>query len=77
MRTLNRVHSFSPAAFIFKAEPLALQSAMYEPSPVPASDRATNMTTAFQANAWAMGQWCLPYSVPVRRMRFSNRAQQS
>ena len=67
MRTLTATHSFHPSAFMFKEAP----------APLPPPDRATNMTTAFQANAWAMGQWCLPYSVPVRRMRFSNRAQQS
>lgn len=65
MRTLTATHSFHPSAFIFRAEPL--------PATVP--DRATNMTTAFQANAYAMGQWCLPYSVPVRRMRFASRQQ--
>lgn len=30
------------------------------------------MRTAFQCNAYSMGQWCLPYSVPVRRLRWSH-----
>jgi len=57
MKTITRVHQFSPAAFVFKAEPPQKQELM---------------RTAFQCNAYSQGQWCLPYSVPVRRLRWAN-----
>lgn len=59
MRTITRVHQFSRATF---APPKA-------PEPTVA-----NLTTAFQCNAYSMGQWCLPYSVPVRRLRWAHRS---
>ena len=31
-------------------------------------------TTAFQCHAYSQGQWCLPYSVPVRRLRWATRS---
>ena len=69
MRTITRVHQFSRATFAPQGTP---NSAGHEPkAPEPT---VANLTTAFQCNAYSMGQWCLPYSVPVRRLRWSHRS---
>ena len=53
------------AAFFFKYTPVPTV-------PVPEPD-ATPTTTLFPTNAYALGQFCLPYSVPVRRLRVARR----
>lgn len=54
------------AAFIFKT-PLAPSA-----PPMPEPD-ATPLSTLFECSAYALGQFCMPYSVPVRRLRVARR----
>lgn len=53
------------AAFFFKYTPVSV--------PVQPEPDATPLSTLFPTNAYALGQFCLPYAVPVRRIRVARR----
>jgi len=68
MRTLNRVHQFSRASFAHQGQP---NSAGHLKSKPTAPDHGA-ATSLFPCAAYSDGQWCLPYNVPIRKLRWAS-----